>query len=132
MIGGTDVIMERKPGVPAADMILRVVRRHWPDCLYQNADDEGPARPLPAEGTPPGLAPEFFLHRDEESVRSWDEFGATPDNVNTMLYVLIPGDDGGDAAAPSSVTVVCGELDGVMSALMAEIESELSCGTAAK
>ena len=90
MIGGTDVIMKRKPGVPAADAILRVVRRHWPDCLYQNTDEEGTARRLPVEGAPPDLAWEFFLHRDEESVRSWDEFGATPENGNTMLHVLIP------------------------------------------
>ena len=30
MIGGTDVVLEVKPGVSAADVILRVVHRHWP------------------------------------------------------------------------------------------------------
>jgi hypothetical protein len=129
MIGGTDVVLEVKPGVSPAEVICRVVGRHWPHCVYLNADDESAPLPLPKGTTPPGLAPEFFLHQDEESVRSWDEFGATPENRNTTLYVLLPK---AGSPEPQELTVVCGELVGDMAALMAEIEAELSAGTKAK
>ena len=128
MIGGTDVVLAVRPGVSPAEIILRVVHRYWPLCLYQNADDEGAPLPLPA-GTTPRLDPEFFLYRDEESARSWDEFGATPENQNSMLYVLLPN---ARSPEPQEVTVVCGELVGEMTALMAEIEAELSGGTNGK
>lgn len=126
MIGGTDVILEVKPGVSAADVIIRVVRRHWPHCLYQNADDEGAPLPVPDATTPP-VEPEFFLYQNQDAARSWDEFGATPENQNSMLYVLLPKATDENSGS-AEVTVVCGELVGPMAALMTEIEAELSRG----
>jgi hypothetical protein len=131
MIGGTDVILEVKPGVSPADVIFRVVRRYWPQCLYQNAGDESAAQPVPPGTTLPTLEPEFFLYRDEEAARSWDEFGATPENGNSMLYVLLP-EPTVEAPGSPTVTVVCGELVGEMRAMMAETLAELSPGTSMK
>jgi hypothetical protein len=130
MIGGTDVILDVKPGVSAADVILRRVRRHWPACVYQDADDESePFEPL-GEIWPPTLkGNEFFLYRDEEAARSWDEFGATEENANLILHVLLPTGQADDD--PHSVTIVCGEPVGEVKTLLAEVEEELAGRTAA-
>jgi hypothetical protein len=131
MIGGTDVILDVKPGVSAADVILRCVRRHWPACVYQDADDESqPFEPLGGIWPPTLKGSEFFIYRDEQAARSWDEFGATEENANLMLHVLLPtGEDDDD---PHSVTIVCGEPVGDVKAILVDIETELAGGKAGK
>jgi hypothetical protein len=121
MIGGTDVILPVRSGVPATDVIFRTVRRHWPNFVYQDADDEsapfvahtGPWLPEPA-------GREFFIYRDEQAARGWDEHGATAENANTMLYVLL-GEASNLSSGLGSLTIVCGELTGEIAVLLEAI-----------
>jgi len=124
MIGGTDVVLEIGPGVAAADAILRAVRRHWPHCVYQNADDEtAPFAPV-ADWPPRSVEREFFVYRDEDAARDWDAEGATEANHNTMLYVILPDESPAPSDRPT-VTVVCGEPTGDVKAILEDIETSL-------
>ncbi|HZK79430.1 MAG TPA: hypothetical protein VFC46_00145 [Humisphaera sp.] len=125
MIGGTDVVLEIGAGVRAADAILRAVRRHWPRCVYQNADDESaPFTPFEGDWPPQDVDREFFVYKDEEAARSWDADGATPENDNTMLYVIVP-EKPADRTTVPTLTVVCGEPSGEVKAILDDIESSL-------
>jgi hypothetical protein len=124
MIGGTDIVLKVRSDAPAADVILRTVRRHWPQCLYEDADDE--AVPVySADGTwPPQLkSREFFLYRDEEAARSWDEYGAASENDNLMLHVILP--HAVETSVQATLTLVCGEPVGEMGALIDDIRRQL-------
>jgi hypothetical protein len=120
MIGGTDTVLWVSEGAPAADIILRTVRHHWPDCVVQNADDDVP---LPhREGgwlpEPPGR--EFFIYKDDAAAANWLEHAAAPENVNTMLYVIV-----GKRRKPDlglrSLTLVCGDVAGTMRTIIQDI-----------
>jgi hypothetical protein len=125
MIGGTDVVLEIGAGVRAADAILRAVRRHWPRCVYQNADDESaPFTPYEGHWPPQDVDREFFVYKDVEAARSWDADGATPEKDNTMLYVIVPEEPAARTTVPT-LTVVCGEPCGEMKAILEDIESSL-------
>jgi hypothetical protein len=119
MIGGTDVILEVSAGAPVADVVFSVVRRHWPNCVFQDADDEsGPFAP-PDIWTPRLISREFFLYRDSQAARSWDEHGAAPENHNLMLHVFVPDE------RESMVTLVCGDVTGEMKQIIREIQTVL-------
>lgn len=125
MIGGTDVICAVRSDIPIADMIFRTVRRYWPQFVYQDADDEtGPFTPHQGPWLPRPAGQEFFIYRDPKAARSWDRYGATPRNVNTMLYVILPREQG-FVPTVTSMTIVCGELSGEMGELMQEIQMSL-------
>jgi hypothetical protein len=125
MIGGTDVVLEIGVGVRAADAILLAVRRHWPRCVYQNADDESaPFTPYDGDWPPQAVDREFFVYRDEEAAWSWDADGATPENHDAMLYVILP-EEPPDRSAIPTVTVVCGEPSGEVKAILEDIETSL-------
>ena len=114
MIGGTDIVLEVRSGAMAAEAILRTVRRHWPRCVYQDADAEMVPVSLPDSEWPPQLrSRQFFIYRDEEVARSWDEYGAIPENDNLMLHVILPRWTA-DNSEPSTLTLVCGEPIGEM------------------
>jgi hypothetical protein len=125
MIGGTDVVLEIGAGVQAADVILRAVRRHWPRCVYQNADDESaPFTHYDGEWPPQAVDREFFVYRDEEAALSWDADGATPENDNAMLYVIVP-EEPADRTTIPTLTVVCGEPSGEVKAILEDVKSSL-------
>jgi hypothetical protein len=123
MIGGTDIICSVSPETPAVDVILRTVRRYWPHSVFQNADDPTPFVPDNGQWPPHTPSREFFIFRDEQAARSWDELGADPENVNTMLHVLLPGTEG---KAPPSLTLVCDHLEGEMGAIVRDIQAGLT------
>jgi hypothetical protein len=125
MIGGTDVICPVRSDLPIADVIFRSVRRYWPQYVYQDADDEtGPFTPHKGPWLPRPKGREFFVYRDKQAARSWDRYGATPKNTNTMLYVILPRERS-VAPVPTSMTLVCGELQGEMAAMIGEIQTAL-------
>src|SRR5262245_26301105 len=129
MIGGTDVVLWVREDVPAADVILRTVRRSWPGFVFQNADDESaPFAPPTGPWLPRPSGREFFVYRDERAARAWDEHGATPENTNTMLHVILgnrrqPGTD------LKSLTLVCGGLTGEMKTIVDAITAGLRDAT---
>jgi hypothetical protein len=89
MIGGSDKVLWVAEDAPAAELILRVVRHHWPRFVFQNADDAEPmdAAKSFAQTQPAGR--EFFLYRTAEAAQDWLQSGATDDNKNTLIHVIL-------------------------------------------
>jgi hypothetical protein len=121
-IRGVDVVLRVERPVPVADMILRVTRRHWPGCVFQDADQA-----QTFDNNDPSLwlygtaSREFFIYRDREAAKAWRQFGGTPENQNTMLHFLIGGDSTGEPPR-RDVTVVVGELSGEMVSLVDDLK----------
>ncbi|MEO6809384.1 MAG: hypothetical protein ABI353_09770 [Isosphaeraceae bacterium] len=124
MIGGTDLVFWIRDDVPAADVILRTVRRKWPDYVFQDADDPSMPSKSARGWLPRPSGREFFIYYDLAAARSWHEDGATSENLNTMIYVVL-GNRTRPAANLRSITIVCGELSGEMRALMDEIQMSI-------
>jgi len=124
MIGGTDVVLWARDGGEATDVILRTVHRYWPNFVLENLDDEAPFVPRRRDELPNPSGPEFFLYRDEQSALSWEEHGATPENCNMMLHVIV-GNRANPGSDLKSLTVVCGELTGQVGQLIDEVRTGL-------
>ena len=126
MIGRMDIICPVSTKIPAADVIFRTVRRHWPHSVFQNAEDVAPFVPDNGRWPPAPPSREFFIYRDKQAARSWDKLGADLENVNTMLHVLLPETEG---KAPTSLTLVCDQLEGEMEAIVRDIQAGLTEST---
>ena len=128
MIGGTDVVLWVREDLPASDFILRTVRRHWPDLVFQDADDPT----LPSQSLhgwlPQPSGREFFVYRDLPAALSWHEHGAIPENTNAMLHVIL-GNRRKPEAGLRSLTIVCGDLSGEMKSMIDEVEIAFSEAT---
>ncbi|HLN31908.1 MAG TPA: hypothetical protein VK395_29525 [Gemmataceae bacterium] len=121
MIGGVDVVLWVRDDIPATDVIFRCVRHHWPKLVFQDAEEDSmPYSAQSSQWLPRPAGPEFFIYRDEEAARSWDAQGATPDNANTMLYVIL-GKRRQAKTGLKSLTLVCGDLTGDMRRIVDEI-----------
>jgi hypothetical protein len=121
MIGGTDIILAVRRNIPAADVIFRTIRRHWPNFVFQNADDDSaPFTPQVGPWLPQPSGREFFIYRDADAARSWDAYGATPENRNAMIYVIL-GKEPPPGADLGSVTLVCGDLTEEIRTILDEI-----------
>jgi hypothetical protein len=119
MIGGTDVILEVSVGAPVADVVFAVVRRHWPNCVFQDAEDESARFEAPALWPPQLISREFFLYRDPQAARSWGEHGAAQDNHNLMLHAILPDEQ------DTMVTLVCDAVGGELKKIIREIQTAL-------
>jgi hypothetical protein len=91
MIGGTDLVLAGKPSGDEAFFVIRALRAEWPELVVQEADRLEPesagsqalwARPLR----------EFFVYRSRADYASWQRSGATSENSDTMVHVLLTGD----------------------------------------
>ncbi|MBI4817407.1 MAG: hypothetical protein HY791_14190 [Deltaproteobacteria bacterium] len=86
-------------------MLLRYLRATWPAGVVETADGAF----VCSIGTAPRNADnlrEFFVYRDQESKRLWDENGFDESNQDSMIHVIV-GDsyivfvvdhDGGESA----------------------------------
>ncbi len=123
-IGGVDTVLKIPARIRAADVILRVCLRQWPEGILED-DSDGSAYPLAeaASRLPSRQEQEFFVYRDAEAAKEWESEGAASPNGNTMLHFLIssPAED----AAFREVTVVCDRLDEPMQHLLSELATEL-------
>jgi hypothetical protein len=95
MIGGTDVVLWVRDDLPAADLILRTVRRHWPGFVFQDADDPNPPRALDTFVLPTPSGREFIVYRDRRKPE----------------------------AGLRSLTLVCGRLSGEMAKLIDDVRA---------
>jgi hypothetical protein len=89
MIGGSDKVLWVAEEAPAAELILRVVRQHWPRFVFQNADDAEPMDATKSFGLPQPAGCEFFLYRTAEAAQDWLQSGATDDNKDTLIHVIL-------------------------------------------
>ena len=121
-IGGIDVVLRVKPDVPVADIILRVTRRLWPECVFQDADQSQILDNYDPTVWLYGTASrEFFIYRDRDAASAWGQDGGTPENQHTMIHFLIGG--GSTPTNPlREVTVVVGELSGQMASFISDLK----------
>lgn len=122
MIGGSDKVLWVPKSAKAADVILRVVRRHWPKYVFQNADDDAP-EPAQPSALPAPTGREFFLYRDRNAAKAWLKSGATAKNKNTLIYVIL-GKDLKPARGLRSITLVATDWTGALAKCLADIEAE--------
>ena len=121
MIGGIDVVFWVRDDISAAEVILRTLRRHWPNFVIEDADDPAPFLPNPGPWLPTPAGREFFAYKDEASAMSWEELGATPENRDAMIYVIL-GNRRRQELGLRSLTLVCGHLTGQLKRIVEEID----------
>ncbi len=109
IVGGSDIVIEAPPGVSLANLILEYVRLLWPDSWFQDANEDEALpigdRRVSIRG---GRSREFFIYRDRAAVGDWGREGATPSNMNTMLYFILEAKSAGEDEL-QEFTMVCGE-----------------------
>jgi hypothetical protein len=107
MIGGIDISFNVPVNNPTADLIVRRMRQFWPEGVFQDANSaetHGIFEPWVAiHGT---NSREFFIYRDAEAAKKWNDAGAVPENSNTMLHFLLGPAPEVDSES-QQVTVVC-------------------------
>jgi hypothetical protein len=111
MIGGVDLILKGRTRSDDADLILRAVRRAWPSACFQRADAEN-AAPLSAVRFPVDNMDEFFVYRDAACLESWQTNGASTENEDTMIHVVV---------SPQEITIIVDRYDGPLAVLAEEI-----------
>jgi hypothetical protein len=123
-IGGVDTVLTIPAQIRAADRILGVCLRHWPEGVLED-DSNGSVYPLAeaASQLPSRLEQEFFVYRDAEAAKDWESEGATSSNMNTMLHFLVGRSD--EQTALREITVVCDQLDTPMQQLLSELATQL-------
>jgi hypothetical protein len=95
MIGGTDIVIPTGGGHAPLDLCLRVIRRYWPEAVFEDALTGD--RYDRYESLPTGRLKEVLVYQDGRSAKEWDEKGADPSLGNTMIHLLL---------AEKSMTVV--------------------------
>ena len=126
-IGGTDVVLMARPGVPVTEMILRRVQFLWPECVFEDANTGG-QHPIWSEsvwlyGTG---SKEFFVYRDEAAALAWDQDGGTEENLDTMLYFLVEKQPQSGRLA-REVTIVCGHPSSDVVQLVEDLVKTFQC-----
>ncbi len=124
MVGGFDIIFYLPPEIPASALVLARVGQLWPEAIVQDADEDethpidGPW-PL-AEGV---RRRELVIHRDEAMVESWDRDGMTPENLDSMILVLV-GEPSAVKDGLRELTLVCGERNEETEQLIRDLEAD--------
>jgi hypothetical protein len=128
MIGGFDKVLWVDENAPAADLILRIVRRHWPNFVFQDAEEDQPLDAAKSSGLTHLAAREFFLYRDTEAAQEWLHAGATDNNKNTLIHVIL-----GNRRKPElklrSITLVGDDWTGELAAILADIQTSFDAFT---
>jgi len=87
MIGGTDFVIPTAAGATGLEACLRVVERHWPDAVAEDAERATPLVRL-RDLTGDAQA-ELFVYPDAATARKWDELGAVPELIGTMIHFTL-------------------------------------------
>lgn len=109
-IGGIDKIIPTKLGDLSLIYAVDVIRKKWPQAVYENPDTAeyyDSFALIPFEGIK-----EIFVYRDAHARENWDAEGYSPENCNTMLYLLHYGEE---------LTVVIDEEDEAINEILEEI-----------
>lgn len=111
MIGGADMILQGATKSQDADLLVRGIRSEWPHAMIQGVDEDEalPIRtfPLPVVGPT-----ELIVYRDGASYQSWKLDGATADNQDAMIHLIV---------ATDSVTLVVDAHDSALAVLAREL-----------
>lgn len=120
MIGGDDVdlsdigLMLPKKALLAS---IEVIKKFWPECTIQFADEQLFNAPGEDEHTH-----EVFVFKNKQFEESWDKYGAVEENNHTMFYLL----SGNSSTEGFSMTcVVTDRYETETHAILAAMESVL-------
>lgn len=91
-ITGQDIVIRLRPHArhSVKDAILRLARRHWPECVAEDVSTDRMFRltdPKDFREFAPGN--EFFAYRNEAEFNDWASRGRTDDNATSMLHFII-------------------------------------------
>lgn len=91
MIGGADIVLHGRTKAHDTDILVRGIRSEWPDAMIQRADevDAAPIRSFPFPVFGPA---ELIVYRDRASYQSWKNHGASADNQDAMIHLLVSDD----------------------------------------
>ncbi|HUG91787.1 MAG TPA: hypothetical protein VML55_13195 [Planctomycetaceae bacterium] len=89
-VSGVDHNFSVNSSGPAVELLLRVVRQHWPDAVVRNADSE---HSTPVSGgvavSAEALGDEFFVYRDSRTKTDVDRHGLAARNAAGLFRVML-------------------------------------------
>jgi len=108
MIGGVDIVIPTGASPRDAMVVsLRLIKRIWPDVVIEDADSGEKSVIGGTELIPEGMT-DVFVYQNMEMAKKWDELGAEPELIDTMIHILVRQDE---------VTVVVDDPNSKMSRL---------------
>jgi hypothetical protein len=120
-IGGTDIVLLAPADVPIADLVLRICRRFWPNCVFQEANSAAVHKLdevmlwLRLTG-----CNEFFIYHDSDAADTWTTHGSTSINLNNMLHFILSEQPRANLV---EVTLVCDVLTDELRMLIDSLKS---------
>jgi hypothetical protein len=113
MIGGCDIIFSTRAGSKVLEAATRALLQFWPDAVFVDAEADDTPGPYGALNF--GALRQVLAYRDAEIAEEWEERGAVPELVNTMVYLL---------ASLGDLTVVVGDRnDPEMAAYLVAVQN---------
>jgi hypothetical protein len=88
MIGGTDLVISRRPEEVARRALVFALLAKWPEAVIEDARSE--ARATKLEYADPASLPEEILVYESEAWReTWAREGATERNADRMIHIIL-------------------------------------------
>jgi hypothetical protein len=91
MIGGADLVLHGRTKAHDTDILVRGIRSEWPNAMIQRVD-EADATPIRNFRLPIFGPAELIVYRDRASYQSWKDHGATADNQDAMILLIVSDD----------------------------------------
>ena len=82
-IGGIDIVIPTNDA-HAIDEALFAINKHWPECVYENANT-GEYYNSMDEFT---AVDELFVYQNKKMRESWDSIGLCEENWNKMIHLI--------------------------------------------
>jgi hypothetical protein len=86
VIGGVDATLPGSGAPGEGEFVVLFLKQVWPDLVVQDASADEAV--LPADPTIAGMA-EFFVYRSRAAFESWAKEGASEENSDTMIHVIL-------------------------------------------
>ena len=115
MIGGTDIVLHGRTKSHDTDLLVRGIRSEWPSAVIQRANEDE-AVPIRDFHFPIIGSAELIVYRDRASHQSWASNGATANNQDTMIHLIVSDD---------SVTLVVDRPDSALANLARQLLESL-------
>lgn len=128
-IGGIDIVFRVVPwrGATIQQRALAFFQQRWPDGVVESDETESAVQLRNStELESLSDAPELFFYPSPQAETSWTEHGATDENLDQMIQLLVaPADEPGEER---EVTVVIGGRSAELTRLVADLRSSLDAG----
>jgi hypothetical protein len=111
MIGGEDIVLSIPNRPHYLTLILQALSSAWPGAQFQLAESVS-AVPFGKFVLPTTGLGEVFIYRDAGSYAAWSQRGATVQNQDAMMHVIVE---------PNSITIVVDRLDSNLGKIAREL-----------